>query len=44
MAALNPTGSLWTNNLQLGAAGLGPDGPGPACCWWMCNLCCWVFC
>ena len=50
MVALNQTSALWTERLpKLGDLSTASEsaeieGPGPACCWFYCNLCCWVMC
>jgi hypothetical protein len=48
MRSLNQTSALWSHRLRRAAgeaAALGdsPD-PGPDCCWFICNICCWVVC
>jgi hypothetical protein len=47
MTALNDTLTLWTTHLlslSLAADSDGPEDVGPDCCWFICDLCCWVKC
>ena len=46
MVAVNETSELWTTRLEtlLSLEGSDVDGPAPDCCWFICNLCCWVMC
>jgi len=50
MVSLNKTATLWSRRLAApGRRGqrirsTAPDGPGPDCCFFFCNVCCWLIC
>ena len=50
MVSLNKTATLWSKRLTAhGRDGQSTrcdtaDGPGPNCCFFLCNICCYVIC